>query len=592
MKSLHTNLEQAVQEEIRYSQQLASENLKIAPNELRKQGLSIFPCEVAEIQTGINGDFYLLETSFVINNAFFRRGSSVLLHVENNTCKARIVELNAYSLLLFCKEEIDGNMRENPVRVDFTPDDRTLECMQLGLRFLKEQKHLQDFARDFSNDKKISAFPSEQLNPSQQKAVGAILSKDLTTVIQGPPGTGKTHTLSIAVEALVKQGKKVLITAPSNTAVDNLCKKIRSFNLSLLRVGNNEKVAPEIRPFTIDSYLESGKAAQYSQSLKKQIQKAEQVANRHIRNYTKEAADEKRQARRDLRELQKELRKLARDTEQQLIDSSSVIAGTPVGLFNELSRNQVFDVIIMDEAGQALAPLTWLVVSFGKKLVLCGDPQQLPPVVLSDKARNLGLTKSLLETVCEIQAPILLEEQYRMPQEVVSVINPYFYNNRLQTAKSVQNGQIQLIDMAGFGEGETENETTGSFENRNELKIIQKLLETETLNPKKTVILAPYSAQIALLQKGLGNEWNVSTIDAIQGQEEETVVISLTRSNPDGIIGFLSDYRRMNVAVSRTQKTCYLIGDSATLGNDPFYENLLREIEQNGVYRSAWEFEL
>lgn len=591
MNSLHPNLEQAVQEEIRYAQQLASENLKTAPNELRKQGLSVFPCEVSEIRTGINGDFYSLETSFVINNTFFKRGSSILLQVENKPYKARIVELNAYSMVVFCKEEIEGNVRENPVRVDFTPDDRTLECMQLGLRFLQEQKHLQAFAEDFSNGKETGLFPAEKLNVSQQKAVGAILGNKLTTVIQGPPGTGKTHTLSIAIEALIKEGKKILITAPSNTAVDNLCKKLLSFNASLLRVGNNEKVAAEILPFTIDAYLESGKAAQYGQSLKKQIHKAAQIANRHIRNYTKEAADEKRQARRELRELQKELRKLAQDTERQLIHSSTVIAGTPVGLFNELSKDDSFDVVIMDEAGQALAPLTWLVASFGKKLVLCGDPQQLPPVVMSDKARSLGLNKSLLETVCDIQAPMLLNEQYRMPGEVVSVINPYFYDNQLLTATGVQSGQIQFIDMAGFGDGEAENETTGSFENSDELHVIQKLIETENLNPKKTVILAPYSAQIALLQKGLGNEWRVSTIDAIQGQEEETVVISLTRSNPDGIIGFLSDYRRTNVAISRTQKSCYLIGDSATLGNDAFYETLLQEIEQNGVYRSAWEFE-
>ena len=376
MHVIHPHLEQAVQEEIHYSQQLVSENLKAAPNELRKQGLSVFPCDVSEIRTGINGDFYLLETSFVINNSFFKRGVSVLFHVDNKQYKARIVELNAYSILLFCKEEIEGNIRENPVRIDFTPDDRTLECMQLGVRFLKEQKQLQDFASDFSTEKEETVFPSEQLNVSQQKAVGAILSKDVTTVIQGPPGTGKTHTLAIAIEELVRQGKKVLITAPSNTAVDNLSRKLIASKISLLRVGNNEKVASDLLPYTIDSYLESGKTAQYSQTLKKQIQKAEQTANRHIRNYTKEAADEKRQARRDLRELQKELRKLAQDTEQQLIDSSSVIAGTPVGLFNELSKNQSFDVVVMDEAGQALAPLTWLVASFGKKLVLCGDPQQ------------------------------------------------------------------------------------------------------------------------------------------------------------------------------------------------------------------------
>lgn len=590
--SIHPHLEQAVQEEISYSRALAAENLKASPNELRKQGLSLFPCEIAEIRSGIDGDFYQLETSFVINNAFFRRGASVLFYIENKSYKARIVELNAYSLLLFCKEDLEGNVRENPVRVDFIPDDRTLECMQLGLRFLKEHKHLQEFERSFQTEKETSAsFEHPTLNLSQQRAVGAILSSDPTVVIQGPPGTGKTHTLSIAIEELVKHGKKVLVTAPSNTAVDNLCKKIAAAKISLLRVGNEEKVAPEIMPYTIDAYLDSGKAAQYGQSLKKQIQKAEQIANRHIRNYTKEAADEKRAARKELRELQKELRKLAHDSEEQLIESSSVVAGTPVGLFNELSKNHSFDVVIMDEAGQALAPLTWLTASFGKKLVLCGDPQQLPPVVLSSKAIQLGLNKSLLETVTKFHHPILLNEQYRMSPEIVSVINPYFYRGLLQTAAGIPAGQIQFIDMAGFGEGEIQNETTGSFENEDEIRIIQKLIESESLDPKRTVILAPYSAQIARMEKELGSAWKVSTIDAIQGQEQENILISFTRSNPDGIIGFLSDYRRTNVAISRAKRACYLIGDSATLGNDPFYSELLNEIEQFGVYRSAWEFE-
>jgi ATP-dependent RNA/DNA helicase IGHMBP2 len=591
MQSIHPHLEQAVKEEILYSQKLASENLKVAPNILRKQGLSLFPCEVRDIGTGINGEFYQLETSFVINNSFFRRGSSVLFYVDNKRYKARIVELNAYSLTIFSKEEIEGNPYENSVRIDFIPDDRTLECMEFGVRFLKEQKQLQEFEQDFALKKDTYSFSVDLLNNSQQEAVGAILSSDLTTVIQGPPGTGKTHTLSLAIAELVSRGKKVVITAPSNTAVDHLCKQLIASKISLLRVGNNEKVSAEIIPYTIDAYLDRGKAAQYGLTLKKQIQKTEQIANRNIRNYTKEAADEKRQAKRDLRELQKEIRKLAQDTEQQLIESSSVIAGTPVALFNALSKDAVFDVVILDEAGQSLAPLTWLVATFGKKLVLCGDPQQLPPVVMSNKAIELGLNKSLLETVSELQRPLLLNEQYRMAPEIVSTINPYFYNNELQTAAGIQSGEIQFIDMAGFGNGETENETTGSFENWDEVKIVRKLLESESLKPDQTTIIAPYSAQIALLQKTVGTEWHVSTIDAIQGQEQENIVISFTRSNPDGIIGFLRDYRRTNVAISRAKRKCYLIGDSATLGSDPFYSELITEIETNGVYRSAWEFE-
>lgn len=591
MQSIHPHLEQAVQEEIRYSRDLAEENLKMPLNELRKQGLSLFPCDVKSVQTGIEGNFYQLETSFVINNAFFRRGASVVMHIGEKKYKARIAELSAYSLTLFCKEEIEGNVYENSVRIDFIPDDRTLECMALGVRFLEEQEHLQEIAADFSREKEKAAFPVDSLNNSQQEAVAAILSSDLTTVIQGPPGTGKTHTLALAIAELVKRGKKMLIAAPSNTAVDNLCKKLIEAKISLLRVGNNEKVDPEVLPFTLDAYLENGKNSQYSQALKKQIQRTEQIANRHIRNYTREAAEEKRNAKRELRELQKELRKFARDTEEQLIASSPVIAGTPVGLFNELSKNHTFDLVIMDEAGQALAPLTWLTASFGKKLVLCGDPQQLPPVVLSNKASDLGLNKSLLETVSALQKPLLLDEQYRMSPEIVSVINPYFYQNQLQTATGIPPGQVQFIDMAGFGDGETQDETTGSYENRDEIQVIRKLIETDSLNPKRTVILAPYSAQIALLQKELGPEWKVSTIDAIQGQEEESIIISFTRSNPDGIIGFLCDYRRTNVAISRAKRACYLVGDSATLGNDVFYSKLIHEIEQNGIYRSAWEFE-
>ena len=202
-----------------------------------------------------------------------------------------------------------------------------------------------------------------------------------------------------------------------------------------------------------------------------------------------------------------------------------------------------------------------------------------------------SLNKSLLEAVTEFQHPILLNEQYRMSPQIVSVINPYFYRGLLQTAAGIPEGQIQFIDMAGFVEGEIRNETTGSFENEDEIRIIQKLIESESLDPKRTVILAPYSAQIARLEKELGSAWKVSTIDAIQGQEEENILISFTRSNPDGIIGFLNDYRRTNVAISRAKRACYLIGDSATLGNDPFYSELLNEIEQFGVYRSAWEFD-
>jgi len=84
----------------------------------------------------------------------------------------------------------------------------------------------------------------------------------------------------------------------------------------------------------------------------------------------------------------------------------------------------------------------------------------------------------------------------------------------------------------------------------------------------------------------------VSTIDSFQGQEMETVVLSLVRSNDDGNIGFLKDYRRMNVAITRAKEQLYVIGDSATIGADPFYNAFLTYVEKHGNYRTVWEFEL
>src|SRR6185312_9167525 len=82
---------------------------------------------------------------------------------------------------------------------------------------------------------------------------------------------------------------------------------------------------------------------------------------------------------------------------------------------------------------------------------------------------------------------------------------------------------------------------------------------------------------------------DVNTIDAFQGQERDIIYISLVRSNDKGEIGFLSDYRRMNVALTRARKKLVVIGDSATLGNHPFYNRFLEYCEAKGKYISAWE---
>ena len=82
----------------------------------------------------------------------------------------------------------------------------------------------------------------------------------------------------------------------------------------------------------------------------------------------------------------------------------------------------------------------------------------------------------------------------------------------------------------------------------------------------------------------------INTIDGFQGQERDVVYISLVRSNGKSEIGFLKDYRRMNVAMTRARHKLVIIGDSATIGSDPFYRAFLEYCESKASYRTAWEF--
>ena len=82
----------------------------------------------------------------------------------------------------------------------------------------------------------------------------------------------------------------------------------------------------------------------------------------------------------------------------------------------------------------------------------------------------------------------------------------------------------------------------------------------------------------------------VHTIDGFQGQERDWVLLSLVRSNGNGELGFLKDYRRMNVAMTRARLQLVVVGDSATIGNDPFYGAFLDYVEQHGDYVSAFNY--
>jgi len=439
------------------------------------------------------------------------------------------------------------------------------------------------------------SFQNKQLNESQQQAVIAIQQNEELLIVHGPPGTGKTTTLIEAIIQLIKAGEKVLVAAPSNTAVDNIAKGLIQRGVKLLRVGNISKVDETIFAHTPEGRLANSKQQKEIKQLKIRAEEFRKMALKYKRSFGKAEREQRNLLFKEVKNIRTEIKKLQAYNEDKLFEEAEVIAGTPIGLYDARINQFHFKTLVIDEAGQCIEPLAWCIFPLADKIVLAGDHWQLPPTVLSNEAAKLGFNQSILETAIDTApAVFLLNTQYRMRQAIAGFSSHYFYNNLLLTAGHLNNTGVHLtfIDTAGSGHNEKRGPDGMSLQNEGELQLVQKLIETESLDQLGTAFISPYSGQVTAAREILPRQLRISTIDSFQGQEKENIIVSLVRSNDDGDIGFLKDYRRMNVAITRAKERLYVIGDSATIGGDAFYNAFLTYIEQHGTYRTVWEFEL
>ncbi len=502
-------------------------------------------------------------------------------------------------------------IEDDGVGIKLAPDTRTSSIMKKMLTEMESNKPLYKLFEQLHDDKattttnaafdksRLSSMPlnfrNQQLNESQQDAVTAITQNEKITIIHGPPGTGKTTTLIEAILQLIKAGEKILVSAPSNTAVDNIAKGLISQGVKLLRIGNTSKIDETIFTHTPEGKLANSKQQKEIKQLKIRAEEFRKMALKYKRSFGKAEREQRNLLFKEVKDIRTEIKKLQAYNEKKLFEEADVIAGTPIGLYDAKINYLRFQTLVMDEAGQCIEPLAWCIFPLAEKIVLAGDHWQLPPTVLSNEAARLGLNRSILETAIDTVADIfLLNTQYRMREVIAGFSSNYFYNKLLLTATHLNNSGTHLtfIDTAGSGYNEVRGPDGTSLQNEGELRIVQKLLETEELNETTTAIISPYAGQVAAAKEILPKKLRISTIDSFQGQEKETVIVSLVRSNDDGDIGFLKDYRRMNVAITRAKERLFVIGDSATIGADAFYHAFLTYIEQQGEYRTVWEFEL
>lgn len=416
-------------------------------------------------------------------------------------------------------------------------------------------------------------------------------------LVQGPPGTGKTMVLEAVLREMCKKGLRILLTAPSNTALDNICRRVEG--LPLLRFGANPN---SITPDILEKYWINNEI--------------------NIRKF------------KDLR---------------MEYNGGGIYAGTHVGLMkNQLidmdySQNGSFDVILFDEAGMSRIEEFLICAKFAKRAILFGDHRQLPPFPLSEitmkqVALEYGpatpslkslLTISALEWLAkERQFPlIMLKHSYRCQNpRLLRFASTLFYDAAVKTSAQAEyyklpyterqrifpQATVRLYKTSGLPfDKRRENlrieGTKPGIENPLEAEICAKLVyeALEKYPLEEITVITPYRLQVRLIRKTLDftkahqirpeideKRWEnflhtrIATVDSFQGGESDIVIISYVRSNEADGIGFIDDPNRVNVAHTRCRREIAIIADIECLkrqANNNIFERMERAIARDGV---------
>jgi len=510
------------------------------------------------------------------------------------------------------QEEIGLEMYHSDVPVEYT-SGYSVDFLWQGTSYERAQQALKSLAVDETScsgylyhkllghdvedqeiqvdlPKKLAAPGLPELNQSQLQAVRQVLKRPLS-LVQGPPGTGKTVTSATIVYHLAKRGNgQVIVCAPSNVAVDHLAEKIEKTGLRVVRV--------------------SSKSREHLVSSVEHLTLHYQVAN--IGGPTHKAFQKLQQLKNELGELsagdEKKYRAAQRKLEREILENADVICTTAVGAGDPRLANFRFRMVLIDEATQAIEPECLIPIVMGaKQVVLVGDHFQLGPVVTSAKARTAGLAQSLFERLIHLGVqPIRLQIQYRMHPCLSEFPSNMFYEGTLQNGVSENERTLSHVEfpwpvptrpmMFWSQTGQEEMSASGtSFLNRAEASAVEKTV-THLLNsgvsPDQIGVVTPYEGQrayvtqhmtrVGVLHPQLYKEIEVASVDSFQGREKDFIILTCVRSNEKSGIGFLSDPRRLNVAITRARSGLIVVGNPKVLNKQTLFHEMLTHFKQNG----------
>jgi ATP-dependent RNA/DNA helicase IGHMBP2 len=506
-----------------------------------------------------------------------------------------------------------------------------------------------DPSRDPTGNKPRHNTPfNTNLDDSQLEAISFALQDDRRiSLIHGPPGTGKTTTIAELIQQAVQvHGMKVLVAAPSNVAVDNILERLvqsssspqqsktskskRTNKLSKLRavrLGHPARIKSSILSYSLEALVQNADGTEIVVDVRAELQSFLRVLS-NPRSHPKD----KRVAYREVKALRKEIRGREEKVVQELISTAQVVLTTTVGAANRILDRveDGFDLVVIDEAAQALEASCWIPILRGKKVVLAGDHCQLPPTIKGRHRRaQEGLAKTMFERLMELygddkncqkmpRVSRMLKVQYRMHHDIADWASQAMYRGELETHPDVRDRTLSqlegvhksdedeedvsettllLVDTAGCDMHETVN-AAGSRFNQGEAQVVtQHVRKLVDMGVQQTqiAIITPYNGQVELLRTLLLPDFpklEIRSVDGFQGGEREAVVLSLVRSSDRGGmngIGFLKDDRRQNVAVTRAKRHLCVVCDTETVSQSKFIKNLIAWMGEHGEQRSAIE---
>lgn len=514
-------------------------------------------------------------------------------------------------------------------RLDLYANDITFRRMEDNLKHLSlKGKNALEYILNERNPKKNRPTPyinyiDDNLNESQKNAIENALSCENFFLIHGPFGTGKTRTLVELISQETRQNHKVLATAESNAAVDNILERLMSNKkLKLTRLGHPQRVSKHNITQTLAYKVENHKLNRKITRIHKKINNLIEKRKVHtkptpqyrrgfgdydILHYASKgkggrgiSADKMKsmakwiEINQEIDEAHDEIKRIENRMIKSIIDESDVILATNSSAALESISRVKFDVAIIDEASQATIPSVLIPIAKAHRFILAGDHKQLPPTIISERAGDLE--KTLFEELIRIYPfkSQLLNVQYRMNSLLMRFPNREFYNNGLKSDSSVDDININDILNSSHEESallfvDTSNvEENGEMHLKDSKSIVNKLeadvsvsIAEDYLKDGVDVddigIISPYADQVKLIQDMTPVE--VKTVDGFQGREKEIIIISTVRSNDYGNIGFLKDLRRLNVAITRAKRKLIIIGNKETLKSNPTYARLVDFVE-------------